>query len=344
VSGRTVTLTYTKVPGATAYILERAIQTASNSSTALSYAAITPTTPVGTPVETATTVSVVDTLPTDGDTYYYRLFVRTANGISTASTPVSAKSGEPVSVAQPSVYATSYTVTADATPGDGLDAEVRGIRVSINNVEAGAKYQVFARTVGGPNLKDVDEDNNNQYDKSSSEVDFGPWVAVNTTPITAATDLAPIYIMHTSLIQRQFYQYKAVATKTGLSSSESPVSSFNANGWIPDMMASVKSAIETSGLGGNSSGSGTAVTFTLNGLGTTTLQAGEKIEVYGFTMDYNSQTGIPTWSTQKVLVATIVAPAANSPIALTVKATNLPANTSSHTYSWFGFSFVVTAK
>jgi hypothetical protein len=85
VSGRTVTLTYNKVPDATAYILERAVQTAGNTPQQLSYAEITPTTPAGTPVETATTISVVDTLPTDGDNYYYRLFVRTAAGIRNAS-------------------------------------------------------------------------------------------------------------------------------------------------------------------------------------------------------------------------------------------------------------------
>jgi hypothetical protein len=296
----------------------------------------------------------VDTLPTDGDTYYYRLFVRTAAGISTAAYSSSVISTERITVTQPSVYAQKYRVTADTKPGDGLDAEVYGIRVSVSDIEAGASYQVFARTVGGPNLKDVDEDNDGYYDKDSSQVDFGEWFVVNADPIVAASDIAPIYVTHSPSIQRQFYQYKAVATKTGLASSESYVSS--SFGYYSSIgnLSSAKPAIVTTSLGGNTSGSGTSVEFTLSSGVPATLQAGEKIEVFGFRQDYNIDTGVVSTPLpqQKVLVATIVAPPADdaSAIATTVDATNLPEDTGSHIYSWVGeppsntYSYVVTAK
>jgi hypothetical protein len=306
-----VIINYTKVKEATTYILQKAKTNSVNALLSWTDVATTDA------VDLGTSFTVTDTI--DADAYQYRLFVRTANGISIASTEdVSAVTA----TVSGSISASRQLKTADAPTSDDLDDSKYEIDFSISNATEGASYQLQYRKIGTSNQT-----------KTSDPNEIGEWTSGDSVTATGVDLTSKVFhIYFTPPAQRQGYEYKIVGTKEGETALQQSITSITNATSVGSNGFAVKSALVLSSFGMPDK---THITFTLSG-----AQANETIQVY-------AQKEITTTATGKTaiegvtLIGTITAAAA-APTSLTI--TSPGTDTGTTTYEWKNLSLVYNAK
>ncbi|MDR2393418.1 MAG: hypothetical protein LBD93_04600, partial [Treponema sp.] len=177
-------ITYTKVTGATAYVLQKAL---SNNNVA----GVLTWEDVGTTgaVDLGTSYQVTDTVTPER--WQYRLFVRTANGISQPSYFMVSKVTESVTGY---ASASRQLKTADSTTDD-LDNAIYEIDFSISDVTEGATYRLQYRKIGTSN-----------QDNANDVAEVGEWtLGPSVTPTGADLSNKKFHIYFTPPAQRQGY-------------------------------------------------------------------------------------------------------------------------------------------
>jgi hypothetical protein len=316
-----VVITYSKKIGATEYVLQKA--EANDVGATVTWEDVDTTGAV----DRGTSYTVTDTIT--AARWQYRLFVRTANGISAASS--SSTVNAVTDSVSGSVSASRRLKTADATPADALDNEIYEIDFTIGGATEGASYQLQYRKLGTSNQT-----------KATVLDEVGEWTAGPSVTATGA-DLSSkeFHIYFTPPAQRQAYQYRVVGTAAGKSAQTSGVTSITGITAVVDNNTSmisgetiyafaVKGALSFSGYI-----SGTMFNFTLTG-----AQPGESVQVYAQTK-VTTTTGGNTAFGVVTSLGTITA-AATAPVSITIPSPGT--DTATHTYEWVNLSYVVNAK
>jgi hypothetical protein len=324
-SGETnqVIITYTKVKEATAYVLQKA--KTNSVGAVLSWVDVDTAA-----VDLGDSFYVTDTI--DADAWRYRLFVRTANGISNADTATVAKVTDPAVTGN--VTATRQVKTADTAPGDDLDDQVYEIDFAISGVTEGASYQLQYREIGTSN-----------QDDTTDPAEVGRWTLGPSVTATGADLSAKVFhIYFEPPVQRQGYEYRVLGTAEGkTTSSQLLVYSitgiselFGGSGhWFDEQVYAyaVKPALSVSGY------ISAATTYTIASI-TPQLQPGETVQVY-------AQKRITTLATSATIVAEVthlgtITAAATAPATITIPSPGT--NTGDTTYAWTNVSLVYDVK
>jgi hypothetical protein len=216
------------------------------------------------------------------------------------------------------LYVSSVTITNDKNSGDLLDDAVKQIQLMINP-EAGVSYEIFARKVGDANQKDVGASSSGQMSSNdgtgtnayyNTATVLGTWESIKSIA-AVANDIPAIVEYWTPPASRQLYEYKVVASKTGLfSASSSNLDTVTANGYqqlVYYNIVSLKDRLIDSSLSAYVSGTGTATTVSLSGI-STALLAGETVEVWGLLVT-NLSGGNQTYAEKPEKLGTFSAPA-----------------------------------
>jgi hypothetical protein len=207
-SGNTnqVVIRYGETSGATDYILEKAkIDGTTSSQVNYTWVPVTAT-PVFVSVSSWEKVyEVIDTITADA--YAYRLFVRNASGISSASVnDYSVTAVKPGVNANLSVSSSGTQLKTADINGDGIDTSRYTIKYTISNVENGVTYTLWTQTYG---------------DATGSGDERGEWTSSGLSVTANASETALTVVFDPLEKQRQKYDVKVIGTKDGLIAAES---------------------------------------------------------------------------------------------------------------------------